>query len=333
MPAPSPTILADIGATNARFALLTDGVLGEAVVYPVADHASAIEAARLFLAGRTARSAILAAAGPVVDGRVTMTNAAWSVDAAQFGAAFGLDFCRVINDFAAQAWALPGFGPADLFALGAAPPPAGGTMDKPATSGGALAQPPAGETMAVMGPGTGFGLAALARGPAGDVTLVTEGGHATLAASDRREESIIRVLRDRLGHVSVERVLSGAGLLDLYHAIGTVDGLVIRERTGPEIVARALAGDCEASVATLEAFCGFLGGVAGNVALTLGATGGVFIGGGIAPRFTGFLATSAFREKFEAKGRLRPYLAAIPTAVVTHKFPAFVGLARLAEAV
>ncbi len=314
MPAPSPKILADIGATNARFALLTDGVLGEAMVYPVADHASAIEAARLFMAGRTARSAILAAAGPVVDGRVTMTNAAWSVDAAQFGAAFGLDSCRVINDFAAQAWALPGFGPADLFALGAAPPPAGGTM-------------------AVMGPGTGFGLAALARGPTGDVTLVTEGGHATLAASDRREEAIIRVLRDRLGHVSVERVLSGAGLLDLYHAIGTVDGLVIRERTGPEIVARALAGDCEASVATLEAFCGLLGGVAGNVALTLGATGGVFIGGGIAPRFTGFLATSAFREKFEAKGRLRPYLAAIPTAVVTHKFPAFVGLARLAEAV
>lgn len=333
MPAPSPTILADIGATNARFALLTDGVLGEAVVYPVADHASAIEAARLFLAGRTARSAILAAAGPVVDGRVTMTNAAWSVDAAQFGAAFGLDSCRVINDFAAQAWALPGFGPADLFALGATPPPAGGAMDKPATSGGALAQPSAGRTMAVMGPGTGFGLAALARGSAGDVTLVTEGGHATLAASDRREEAIIRVLRDRLGHVSVERVLSGAGLLDLYHAIATVDGLVIRERTGPEIVARALAGDCEASVATLEAFCGFLGGVAGNVALTLGATGGVFIGGGIAPRFTGFLATSAFREKFEAKGRLRPYLAAIPTAVVTHKFPAFVGLARLAETV
>lgn len=185
--------------------------------------------------------------------------------------------------------------------------------------------------MAVMGPGTGFGLAALARGPAGDVTLVTEGGHATLAASDRREEAIIRVLRERLGHVSVERVLSGAGLLDLYHAIGTVDGLVIRERTGPEIVARALAGDCEASVATLEAFCGFLGGAAGNAALTLGATGGVFIGGGIAPRFTGFLATSAFREKFEAKGRMRPYLAAIPTAVVTHRFPAFVGLARLAE--
>lgn len=312
----NPTILADIGATNARFALLSDGVLGETSVYPVADHASPIDAARLFLAGRQARSAIIAAAGPVEDGRINMLNAAWTVDAAAFRSAFRLDSARLINDFEAQAWALPVLGAEDLFPVGiprAAAPRAG-------RSG----------TMAVIGPGTGFGQAALACGTAGEVPLVTEGGHATLPATDRREEAIIRVLRDRLGHVSVERVLSGAGLLNLYHAIGTVDGLVLRERTTPEIVAHALAGDCEGSVATLEAFCAFLGGVAGNVALALGATGGVFIGGGITPRFTDFLAHSAFRERFEAKGRLHDYLAAIPTAVITHEFPAFVGLARLA---
>ncbi len=310
----SPTILADIGATNARFALLTDGQLGEVSVLPVEDHASVLNAIRLFLAGRTANGAIIAAAGPVTDGRVTMTNAAWSIDAAQIRATFGLQTARVINDFEALAWALPALRPEDLCVVGPVPTAIG-------TKG----------TMAVMGPGTGFGLAALARGPAGDLPLVTEGGHATLAAADRREEAIIRVLRDKWGHASIERALSGAGLVDLYHAIGMVDGLVIRERTSAAIVAHALAGDCEGSVATLEAFCAFLGGVAGNVALTLGATGGVFIAGGITPRFTDFLARSTFRERFEAKGRLRATLAAIPTAVIVHKAPAFVGLTRLAS--
>jgi glucokinase len=164
-----------------------------------------------------------------------------------------------------------------------------------------------------------------------EVVLVTEAGHATLPSENRREDAIILALRERLQHVSVERVLSGPGLVQLYHAIAEIDGLTVPQRSAAEIVEHALAGDCEASRNTLEAFCAFLGGVAGNAALTLGAVGGVFIAGGIVPRFTDFLRQSAFRERFEAKGRMVSYLARIPTRVIVHRYPAFVGLARLAR--
>jgi len=166
---------------------------------------------------------------------------------------------------------------------------------------------------------------------AAEIVLVTEGGHATLSSENRREDAIILALRERLHHVSVERVLSGPGLVQLYQSIAAIDQLTVPQRSSAEIVQHALAGDCETSRTTLEAFCAFLGSVAGNVALSLGARGGLFIGGGIAPRFTDFLRQSAFRERFEAKGRMSSYLARIPTSVIVHPFPAFVGLARLAR--
>jgi glucokinase len=309
-------ILADIGATNARFALLESGRPIDTTTYSVADYASPVEAARAFLAGPAAghapQMAVIAAAGPVVNGRVTMTNAAWTVDAERIRNGLGLPAVHVINDFEALGWALPDLRPADLFDIGQVTPAGQGTM-------------------AVMGPGTGFGLAALASDGKVEVVLVTEAGHATLPSENRREDAIILALRERLQHVSVERVLSGPGLVQLYHAIAEVDGLTVPQRSAAEIVEHALAGDCEASRNTLEAFCAFLGGAAGNAALTLGAIGGVFIAGGIAPRFTDFLRQSAFRERFEAKGRMAPYLARIPTRVIVHPYPAFVGLARLAR--
>jgi glucokinase len=309
-------VLADIGATNARFALLEHGQPIDTTRYAVADYASPVEAARAFLAGPAAghapQMAVIAAAGPVVNGRVTMTNAAWTVDAERIRNGLGLPAVHVINDFEALGWALPDLRPADLFDIGQVTPAGQGTM-------------------AVMGPGTGFGLAALASDGKVEVVLVTEAGHATLPSENRREDAIILALRERLQHVSVERVLSGPGLVQLYHAIAEVDGLTVPQRSAAEIVEHALAGDCEASRNTLEAFCAFLGGAAGNAALTLGAIGGVFIAGGIAPRFTDFLRQSAFRERFEAKGRMAPYLARIPTRVIVHPYPAFVGLARLAR--
>jgi glucokinase len=256
---------------------------------------------------------VLAAAGPVVNGRVTMTNAAWTVDAERIRQGLGLQAVHVINDFEAQGWALPGYRPADLVEIGHVSPPEEGTM-------------------AVMGPGSGFGLAAMARDGKTEIVLVTEAGHATLSSENRREDAIITALRDRLQHVSVERLMSGPGLVNLYHAIAEVDGLTVPQRSAAEIVEHALAGDCVECRNTLEAFCAFLGSVAGNAALTLGARAGVFIGGGIAPRFTDFLKQSPFRERFEAKGRMQPYLAKIPTWVIVHPYPAFVGLARLATA-
>jgi glucokinase len=164
------------------------------------------------------------------------------------------------------------------------------------------------------------------------VVLVTEAGHATLPCENAREDAIVQALRQHVPHVSIERALSGPGLVQLYDAITALDALPVRPRTAAEIVEQALQGDCVASRNTLDAFCAFLGSVAGNAALTLGARGGLFIAGGIVPRFTDYLRQSAFRARFEAKGRLVPYLAGIPTAVIVHPYPAFVGLARLARA-
>jgi len=306
------TLLADIGGTNARFALLADGVVGPVAVLPVADHPTIIDAVRAFLGDGGADTAVISAAGPVTDGRIPMINAGRVVDAAELRAAFGFRAIRLVNDFEALAWALPALEPSDLLPLGPHPIPRAGTL-------------------CVVGPGTGFGLAALIRHPGGDTALATEGGHASIAAEDKRDEAIIRVLRDQFGQVSIERILSGPGLVNLYHAVGIADGLVLRERTNAQIVHHALAGTCEASVATLETFCAFLGSVAGNAALSFGAMGGVFIGGGIPSRFPDFLARSAFRSRFEAKGRMRSYVTAIPTALITNPLPAFVGLRRLAE--
>lgn len=310
-------ILADIGATSSRFAILAGAEATLMTTYAVADHATPVEAARVFLSGPAAgfkpRIAVFAAAGPVENGRVTMVNAAWTVDAEQIQQGLGLRAAHVINDFEAQGWALPGLRPTDLAEIGHVSLPGQGTM-------------------AVLGPGTGFGLAALASNGSTELVLVTEAGHATLPSENRREDAIILSLRERLQHVSLERVLSGSGLVHLYDAIAEIDGLSGPQRSAAEIVEHALAGDCAVSHATLDAFCAFLGSVAGNAALTLGAQGGVFIAGGIAPRFIEFLKQSAFRERFEAKGRLMPYLAGIPTWVVVHPYPAFVGLARLARA-
>ena len=313
---PSSSLISDIGATNARFALLVDSQIVVSETYAVADYASPVEAARAFLsgpaAGHSPDQALIAAAGPVDRGRVALTNAAWIVDSDRIRDGLKMTDVVVLNDFEALGWALPALRPDDLVTLGT-----------PRAAGGG--------TMAVMGPGSGFGLAAMAFGMTGEAVLVTEGGHATLSSENRREDAIILALRQQLHHVSVERVLSGSGLMHLYHAIARVDGTTVPERDNSEIVAHAMAGDCEVSRETLELFCAFLGSAAGNIALTLGARGGVFIAGGIAPRFVDFLRRSAFRERFEAKGRMSAYLAQIPTAVIVHATPAFIGLTHLAS--
>jgi glucokinase len=309
-------LLADIGATNARFALLAGSALAVSETYAVADYSSPVEAGQAFLAGPAAghqpQRALIAAAGPVDGGRVVLTNANWIVDPERIARGLHMRDVQVLNDFEALGWSLPAMRPENLVTLGM---PYGGEKG----------------TMAVMGPGTGFGLAAMVCGGPDEIVLVTEGGHATLSSENRREDAVITALRHQLHHVSVESVLSGPGLIQLYQAIARTDGRAVPPRDNSEIIEHALAGDCTVSRETLELFCAFLGSVAGNVALTLGARAGVFIAGGIAPRFTDFLQQSAFRERFEAKGRMSGYLSRIPTAVIIHQTPAFIGLAYLAN--
>src|SRR5581483_20307 len=216
---------------------------------------------------------------------------------------------RVINDFVADALALPHLTDEDRVQVG----------------GGAPAN---NEPIGIIGPGSGLGVGALVPTITGFTPLHSEGGHVTMAAADAHEAAVIDLLRRRFDHVSAERVLSGPGLINLYAALCEVHGEPQEQFTAAQITdARTGAEHPRAREAT-EMFCAMLGSVAGDLALTLGARGGVYIAGGIVPRLGAAFAQSSFRARFEAKGRFRDYLAAIPTYVITRPLPAFLGLAR-----
>jgi glucokinase len=313
---PGRILLGDIGGTNARFALFESGELTPIESVLVADYPRVSTVLARFLEmhrdnGRIS-GAMLAVAGPVEADRCVLTNSPWIIDAAELRSAFGFNNVQVINDFEAVAWALQNLEASDLFAIG----------------GG---EPVRGAPVAVLGPGTGLGLACLVAGPDGDIVIQTEGGHATLPGSSRREDAIIEHLRDQYGHVSAERVLSGNGIENLYDAIRVIDKIKSKDRTAAQITQAAASGTCQVSIAALDMFCAMLGTVAGNVALTIGARGGIYVAGGIVPRMIRYLAASEFRTRFESKGRFHKYLSAIPTNVIVHADPAFVGLRALTE--
>jgi glucokinase len=217
----------------------------------------------------------------------------------------------IVNDFEAAAFALPSLAAEDVVQMG------DGKL-KP------------GAPMAVLGPGTGLGVACLVPGPEKSIVVASEGGHATLAGTCAREDAITKHLRGRFGHVSAERLVSGDGLENIHQAIVALDGLSLAPRNAAYITERALRGDCRVAHESLAIFCGFLGSFAGNIVLTFGARGGAFIAGGISPRIVDFIARSEFRNRFEAKGRLRSYLETIPSCVIVHPAVAFLGLKSLA---
>jgi len=185
--------------------------------------------------------------------------------------------------------------------------------------------------MAIVSPGTGLGMACVIVGPAGRCVVTSEGGHASLAGTSESQDRLIAILRRRFGRASAERVLSGPGLVNLHQAVCELEGCDSPRRTPSEVTEAAFDGSSPVCRTTMDAFSAFLGAVAGDVALTFGARGGVYIGGGIAPRFVDHLARSAFREQFVSKGRMRSYLERIPTRVILHPNPAFVGLMSLAR--
>jgi glucokinase len=191
-------------------------------------------------------------------------------------------------------------------------------------------QPKPRAPMVVLGAGTGLGVAAHVPVGQGAAVLHSEGGHAALASSSPREDAIIAALRKQFGHVSAERALSGHGLENLYRAIAALDDATVPERGAAAIVEAALAGLCPTSLAALEAFSAFFGTVAGDFALAFGAQGGVYIAGGIAAHLRNYLPGSQFRVRFDAKGRMSRYVAAIPVYLILHEDPAFLGLRSLA---
>jgi glucokinase len=248
----------------------------------------------------------------VVGDQISFTNSHWSFSREKLQAELGLAGLQVLNDFEALALALPHLEPNQLRAHGASPEARG--------------------TLAVIGPGTGLGVAGVAQTAQGWVALPGEGGHSTLAPSDDFESELLRCVRREFAHVSAERLLSGIGLPVLHRAVATVLGHPVDEPWVAELIMdRGLTGTDEACSRSLDTFCSLLGSFAGNVALLLGARGGVYIGGGIVPRMEERFFRSSFRERFEAKGRLRGYLEAIPTALITDTLVALTGAAAAIE--
>lgn len=309
-----PSLIGDIGATNARFALVEAGGAITRVRALACEDFPTVEAAiAAYLAEEPAVSpgeAALAVASPIGGDRVALTNHPWAFSIAAVQRRFGLSRLAVVNDFTANALALPDL-PADK---------------RLAIGGGA---PVPGTPIAVLGPGTGLGVSGVVPGPSGWIPLTGEGGHVTLAAGDERESQVIDRLRHRFDHVSAERVLSGQGLVNLYQTLGEIGGVRTASLAPAQITDPAVGDADPLARAAYAMFCAMLGSVAGDLALTLGARGGVHIAGGIVPRLGPRLAETEFRERFEAKGRFRSYLAAIPTYIVMDPVPAFRGLVAL----
>jgi glucokinase len=308
------TLVADIGGSKSRFALVDAAGWPEAIRVIENDTVADLETAVARYLEETAarpQAAIFAIAGPIEGEEIALTNRAWRFRRAQFAERFGFSQLRIVNDFEAIAWALLKFTPDHLTSIGAG-----------------RAQP--GRVMVALGPGTGLGLAAMIPGEPNRV-IATEGGHANLAGSSEREDAVIAQMRRKIGRVSVERAMSGPGLQNLYGAIAELDHADVPPRSAAEISQSAIDGSCPVSKAALDMFCAMLGTIAGDAALLFRARGGVYLAGGILPRIIDYVAQSEFRTRFEAKGRMRGYLETIPTSIVIHTDPAFLGLIAAIE--
>jgi glucokinase len=310
-------LIGDIGATNARFALVERGKrISAPRVLPTDEYAGIGEAIAAFLADERPASpparAVLAVASPATGDQVTFTNNPWSFSRADLQHRLGLERLVIVNDFVACALAIPRLAEHDRRQVG------GGTRV-------------AGAPIGVLGPGTGLGVSALIPLAGTYVPVESEGGHVTLAGENAREDAVLAVLRRRFDHVSAERILSGPGLVNLYNALCELSGTRAAALSAAQITDPRIAEEDANAREAKATFCAMLGGVAGNLALTLGARGGVYIAGGIVPKLGGYLAQSAFRARFQAKGRLGAYLAAIPTYIVVHPWPALIGASHLLE--
>lgn len=307
-----PDLVADIGGTNARFALI------DANRQPYAEQTlscaafsgltAAMQAYLAAVGGPRPTQAAVAVATPINGDWIQFTNSDWSFSTEAVGRELGLERLQILNDFTALALALPLLNPDEQRSVG------GGTAVEEAPIG-------------LLGPGTGLGVSGLVWSGQDWIPLQSEGGHVTFSPVDQREWAVAQVLQRRFGHPSPERLLSGPGLVNLYQALAEVEGWSAAVLEPAEITDRALAGTCPHCRDVLEIFCGALGTAAGNLAITLGAQGGVYIGGGIVPRLGDFFDRSSFRARFEAKGRFSSYLAAVPTWVITAANPALRGVA------
>lgn len=307
---PASVLVADIGGTNARFALANPATLelSRIVQFACAEHRSLGAAAFGFLHGIEPRPryAAIAVAGPVVGEEIALTNSPWSFTRSEVCDAVGLDGLLVLNDFQALALSLPHLGNDELHRIG------GGKAPRLAPK-------------VVLGPGTGIGVAGLVWGGGDWVAVPGEGGHVALAAQSPEEFAILARVGAELDRVSVERVLSGPGIAALYLAVAEERRIGVAPLPPNEVLERGLDGSDEVAVEALRLFSLWLGAFSGDMALVFGARGGVYLGGGIAPKIVASLAAGPFRAAFEAKGRMRSYVTPIPAYAIMAPFAALKG--------
>ncbi len=312
-------LVADIGGTHARFAVadLGEGAIREPKTFAVADYGDVTKAVRAFLdqEGVTAapEALVFAVAGPVENGHIHFTNSGWQFSEKELRAKLGVKRARLVNDFEAQARAVPVLKPATLVQIGGP-----GTFDAKADG-----------TIALVGPGTGLGVGGLVRKDGARIALVGEGGHASFAPHDEAEIQILEVLMKRFGHVSAERLLCGPGIVNLYEAMDEIAGEAGKATAPEDITARAKSDPQSFEAQVFARFCAMLGSVAGDVALVMGARQGVLIAGGILPNAVEILRQSEFRERFEDKGRFQDYMRAIPTLLIVEPHAGLLGAAAI----
>jgi len=311
-------LIADIGGTNARFGLedYASSQLQFVRHYSVSEFARFDQALSRFLAeviemgdwSASPRAACLAVASPVDGDVIQFTNSAWAINRQDIAVKIRAPV-SLINDFAAVGYAVSGLKPKDWHQVG------------PGT-------PVEGKPIAIVGPGTGLGVCSLIPVGTGYQVIEGEGGHVDFSPVDEQEAAVLHLLSRRFGRVSVERLLSGAGILNIYQAQAQLANKQPLHDSPAAVTESALNGVETLAVNSLAMFCRVLGGVAGNLALTLGAKGGVYIAGGIVPRIIDFLEQSEFRHRFEAKGRFRDYLGNIPVRVVLQQNLGLMGAIR-----
>ncbi|BCD98978.1 glucokinase [Marinagarivorans cellulosilyticus] len=315
-----PYVVADIGGTNARFALVTGKDAGLYALEHIhilkgKDYASFQDALSAYLDkldGIKPTAMCAAVAGPVVGDQVQMTNLSWGFSCAAVAEQFGFKAFVAMNDFAAVAAGIPLMGGDHLITF------------KDGT-------PQDNTNKAVFGPGTGLGVAGVIRHNGLWLPNPCEGGHINIAPTSAFEADIIKAAIGHHGHASAETFISGPGLVNLYNAICEVEGSSAAKYEPSDITTKALDGSDATCVTTLNTFCSFLGSFAGNLALTYGATGGIYLAGGILPRFSDFVIKSDFSAKFAHKGPMSSYVENIPAYLVTHNELAFNGAAAWLE--
>ena len=316
----SPRLIADIGGTYARFTLeRAPGQFEHTASLRCAEHPDFHAAVTAYLQGLPAplsaglEHAAIAIANPVEGDEVRMTNYHWRFSIEQMRQRLGLQTLVVVNDFTALAMSLPRLAPGQRRQVG------GGLARERSVIG-------------LLGAGTGLGVSGLIPAADGWVALGTEGGHTSFSPRDEREIAILRYGLAHYSHLSHERLLSGPGLELIHRALRAHGGLAPEPLAAPEITRRALDGSDAVCIETLETFCAMLGTVAGNLAVTLGAFGGIYIGGGIVPRLGTWFDRSPFRARFEDKGRFADYVRSIPTYVITHEQATFAGASAILAA-